>query len=47
MMSTLFDVSLDTSSKLTETVPVAAFRMGRSTVERPTGLIIERNGPEL
>ncbi|WP_121325239.1 MULTISPECIES: hypothetical protein [unclassified Paraburkholderia] len=47
MMPTLSDVSLDTPPKLTETVPVAAFRMGRSTVEPPTGSIIERNGPDL
>ncbi|QXE07434.1 hypothetical protein BJG93_36790 (plasmid) [Paraburkholderia sprentiae WSM5005] len=46
-MPTLLDVSLDTPPKLTETLPVAAFRMGRSTVERLTGSIIERNGPEL
>ncbi|TFE36572.1 hypothetical protein E2553_43400 [Paraburkholderia dipogonis] len=46
-MATLLDVSLDAPPKPTEAVPVAAFRMGRSTVERPTGSIIERNGSDL
>lgn len=47
MMPTLLDLPPDTPPELTETVPVAAFRIGRSAVEQLTGSIIERNGPEL